>query len=84
MHAQLNDTAGRRKPVVAILLLAVAIAAAIMIAKNSRAHQAEAPVAGRPALTVTTTKLRDDKWARTLLATGSIMQIGRASCRERV
>ncbi len=74
MQAQLKDTARRRKPVmVFILLLAAAVAAATMIARHGGAHPAEARAAERPALTVTTTKLRQEKWARTLLATGSIL-----------
>ncbi len=41
-------------------------------AGNSQAAQA-APGASRPALTVRTTTLREDKWARTLAANGSII-----------
>src|SRR5450755_2215973 len=39
---------------------------------SSEAEQA-APVLSRPALTVRTTTLREDKWARTLAANGSII-----------
>ncbi len=39
---------------------------------KAKAEQA-APFAGRPALTVRTTTLREDKWARTLTANGSIL-----------
>ncbi|MDD5058968.1 MAG: efflux RND transporter periplasmic adaptor subunit [Sideroxydans sp.] len=47
---------------------------AFWLAGNSKAEQA-APAAAvnRPALTVRTTVLRDDKWARTLTANGSIL-----------
>lgn len=76
MHAQLNDMARQRKPVkVVIVLLAAAVAATMVIVRYGAAHSAAAAAAagGRPALTVTTTRLREEKWARTLLATGSIM-----------
>ncbi len=42
------------------------------LAGNSQAEQAM-PVVSRPALTVRTTTLREDKWARTLAANGSIL-----------
>lgn len=45
---------------------------AIWLAGNSQAEQA-APAASRPALTVRTTTLREDKWARTIAANGSIL-----------
>lgn len=70
MHAQLNDTVTRRKPVVALLLL---VAAAMLLAKHGRAAQPEGPPAGRPALAVRTTVLQSDKWARKLEANGSIV-----------
>lgn len=44
----------------------------IGLAGNSRAEQA-APAVSRPALTVRTTTLREDKWARTIAANGSIL-----------
>ena len=44
----------------------------VSLAGASRAEQA-APAVSRPALTVRTTTLRADKWARTLAANGSIM-----------
>lgn len=41
---------------------------------SSKAEQvAQGPAVSRPALTVRTTALRDDKWARTLTANGSIL-----------
>jgi RND family efflux transporter MFP subunit len=52
---------------------ALALAAgALWFAGNSLAEQA-APAVSRPALTVRTTTLREDKWARTLSANGSII-----------
>lgn len=44
----------------------------IFLAGNIHAEQA-APAVSRPALTVRTTALREDKWARTLAANGSII-----------
>ncbi len=47
---------------------------AFWLAGNSKAEQAAPAVAvSRPALTVRTTQLRDDKWARSLTANGSIL-----------
>jgi multidrug efflux pump subunit AcrA (membrane-fusion protein) len=47
---------------------------AFWLAGNSKAEQAvPAPAVSRPALTVRTTLLRDDKWTRTLTANGSIL-----------
>lgn len=50
-------------------------AAAWLLAGNSQADPAApaAPSIGRPALTVRTTTLREDKWSRTLSANGSIV-----------
>ncbi len=45
---------------------------AVSLADNSQAEQA-APALSRPALTVRTTILHEDKWARTIAANGSIM-----------
>lgn len=44
----------------------------IWLVGNSHAEQA-APAVSRPALTVRTTTLREDKWARTIAANGSIL-----------
>jgi len=41
--------------------------------KGEQAAVAPVPAVSRPALTVRTTSLRDDKWAQTLLANGSIL-----------
>lgn len=46
--------------------------AAVWLADGSRAEPG-APAASLPALTVRTTTLREDRWARTLTANGSIM-----------
>ncbi len=47
---------------------------ALWFSGNSKAEQAAAaPVVSRPALTVRTTMLREDKWSRSLLANGSIL-----------
>ena len=45
---------------------------AVWLAGSSEAEQS-APAVSRPALTVRTTTLREDKWARTLAANGSII-----------
>lgn len=56
-----------------ITLSAAALAAAaIWLADSSKAEQTE-PALSRPALTVRTTTLREDHWARTLTASGSIL-----------
>ncbi len=55
---------------VAILALAAAM---LQLAGCSKSDQSAEPLAARPALTVRTAVLREDKWARTLLATGSII-----------
>lgn len=60
------------------LILKIALPALVLaggtiaLAGISQAEQA-APAASRPALTVRTTTLREDKWARTLAANGSII-----------
>jgi multidrug efflux pump subunit AcrA (membrane-fusion protein) len=48
------------------------LAGAVWLSGNSKAEPA-APAANRPALTVRTTVLREDNWARTLTASGSII-----------
>ena len=50
----------------------VLLAGAVWLSGNSRAEPAT-PAANRPALTVRTTMLREDNWARTLTASGSIL-----------
>ena len=46
---------------------------ALWFSGNSKAEQAVPAAVSRPALTVRTTVLRDDKWARALSANGSIL-----------
>ncbi len=60
------------KIVSATALLALT-AGIVSLAGNSLAEQQVAPAVSRPALTVRTTMLHDDKWARSLSANGSIM-----------
>jgi len=48
------------------------LAGAVWLSGNSKA-EAAAPIASRPALTVRTTILREDRWARTQTANGSII-----------
>ena len=56
-----------------IALQGIVLAGGVIgFADNGRAEQT-APAASRPALTVRTTALREDKWARTLAANGSII-----------
>jgi multidrug efflux pump subunit AcrA (membrane-fusion protein) len=61
-----------------LLFLKIALSGLVLaggtagLAGTSRAEQAVSSVS-RPALTVRTTTLREDKWARTLAANGSIM-----------
>src|SRR5512135_942592 len=58
---------------IALLGLAAGGAAAWLgVSGKAKAEQA-APAVSRPALTVRTTALREDKWARTLTANGSIL-----------
>ncbi len=67
----------RNKSLVKFVLPVVAVAGvATWLVANSHAEQPAAPVAAavsRPALTVRTTTLREDKWARSLAANGSIL-----------
>jgi multidrug efflux pump subunit AcrA (membrane-fusion protein) len=67
----------KRKPlVVKIALLGFALmggAVWFVGSGKAKAEPAAAPAVSRPALTVRTTALREDKWARTLTANGSIL-----------
>ncbi len=45
----------------------------VAVARGAKPEQKAAPGAVRPALTVRTTSLQPEKWARTLMATGSIL-----------
>lgn len=56
-----------------VVLSALAVAGVASMSGTSVAEEAKAPSSGRPALTVTTTTLRQDKWARSLTANGSIL-----------
>lgn len=56
-----------------VVVSALAIAGVASMSSTSVAEEAKAPATGRPALTVTTTTLRQDKWARSLTANGSIL-----------
>lgn len=57
-----------------LLLSGLVLAGGVLwLAGNSQAAPAAAPAVSRPALTVRTTVLRDDKWTRQLTANGSIL-----------
>jgi len=56
-----------------VVVSALAIAGVASMSSTSVAEEAKASATGRPALTVTTTTLRQDKWARSLTANGSIL-----------
>jgi len=59
---------------IALPALALLVIAGWVIFGRGNSHPAPAAAAvGRPALTVTTATLREDKWTRTLSATGSIL-----------
>lgn len=69
----MNIKPGRRTIRIVVSALALAGGAA-WLAGGSKAEQvAPAATVSRPALTVRTTMLREDKWARTLSANGSIL-----------
>ncbi len=67
----------RNKSIIKFVLPVVAVVGvAGWLVANSHAEQPAAPAAAavsRPALTVRTTTLREDKWARSLAANGSIL-----------
>ena len=67
----------KRKPkpmVIKVALLGLALAGgAAWFAGSGKAKAEPAAAVSRPALTVRTTALRDDKWAHTLTANGSIL-----------
>ena len=56
-----------------VVVSALAVVGIASMSSTSVAEEAKAPSSGRPALTVTTTTLRQDKWARSLTANGSIL-----------
>jgi len=55
-----------------VLSGSVLVIAAVWLTGNSKAEQTGTALS-RPALTVRTTTLREDEWARTLTANGSIL-----------
>lgn len=70
-----NADIKQKRTVLRIALLAVLVAAGAAWTIGSGKAKAEqaAPASSRPALTVRTTVLREDRWGRTLTATGSIL-----------
>lgn len=56
-----------------MVVSALAVAGGASMSSTSVAEEAKALATGRPALTVTTTTLHQDKWARSLTANGSIL-----------
>lgn len=68
----MNIRPNQRTLKIALSILVLAGGAA-WLAAGSKAEQAPAPSVSRPALTVRTTTLREDKWARSLGANGSIL-----------
>ena len=65
----------RKSLIVKIALLALVLAVGTAWVVGTRTAKAEPaqPAVSRPALTVRTTALREDKWGRTLSANGSIL-----------
>lgn len=68
----MNIRPNQRTLKITLSILVLAGGAAWLVA-GSKAEQAPAPNVSRPALTVRTTTLREDKWARSLGANGSIL-----------
>ena len=69
----MNSIKSKKWIIGGVVLSALAIAGVASLSGTSVAEEAKAPSSGRPALTVTTTTLRQDKWARSLTANGSIL-----------
>ena len=69
----MNMTKNKRWIIGGVVVSALAVAGVASMSSTSVAEEAKAPATGRPALTVTTTTLRQDKWARSLTANGSIL-----------
>ena len=63
----------RRSVIISIALLALVLAAGGAWVTGAASAESAAPVESRPALTVRTTVLHQDKWGRTLSANGSIL-----------
>lgn len=58
---------------IAVLGFLVAVGAAWLFSPGKATAEQKAPVAGRAALTVRTTVLREEKWSRSIAANGSII-----------
>jgi multidrug efflux pump subunit AcrA (membrane-fusion protein) len=69
----MNSIKSKKWVIGGVVLSALAVAGVASLSGTSVAEEAKAPSSGRPALTVTTTTLRQDKWARSLTANGSIL-----------
>jgi multidrug efflux pump subunit AcrA (membrane-fusion protein) len=69
----MNSIKSKKWIIGGVVLSALAIAGVASLSGTSVAEEAKALSSGRPALTVTTTTLRQDKWARSLTANGSIL-----------
>ncbi len=69
----MNFKPGSRTIKIAALVLTLAGGAAWLVGSSKAEQAAPAVTVSRPALTVRTATLRDDKWARTLSANGSIL-----------
>lgn len=69
----MNSIKSKKWVIGGVVASALAVAGVASMSSASVAEEAKAPSSGRPALTVTTTTLRQDKWARSLTANGSIL-----------
>lgn len=69
----MNSIKSKKWVIGGVVLSVLAVAGVASLSGTSVAEEAKAPSSGRPALTVTTTTLRQDKWARSLTANGSIL-----------
>lgn len=69
----MNSIKSKKWVIGGVVLSVLAVAGVAGLSGTSVAEEARAPSSGRPALTVTTTTLRQDKWARSLTANGSIL-----------
>lgn len=56
-----------------IAMPGLALASGALLSAGTSGAEQTAPAVSRPALTVRTTTLREDKWARSLSANGSII-----------
>jgi multidrug efflux pump subunit AcrA (membrane-fusion protein) len=69
----MNSIKSKKWVIGGAVLSVLAVAGVASLSGTSVAEEAKASSSGRPALTVTTTTLRQDKWARSLTANGSIL-----------